>query len=129
DPMIKGRRRRKHREIIRGQIAAEVPRADVVVVNPTHIAVALRYRPGEDSAPRVTAKGKGVFAEQIRELARKNGIPIVEDIPLARLLHRRVKVGGAVPVETFRAVAAILAFVYRMLGRGGQSASAARGAL
>ena len=65
-----------------------------MVVNPTHIAIALRYRPGEDRAPRVTAKGKGEQAEKIRELAREHGIPIVENIPLARLLYRRVKVGA-----------------------------------
>ena len=117
DPLIRSRRRRQHREIARGRVAAEVPRADVVVVNPTHIAVALRYRPGEDRAPRVTAKGKGEQAENIRDLARENGIPIVENIPLARLLYKRVKVGRTIPAETFKAVAAILAFVYRALGR------------
>lgn len=117
DPAIKGRRRQKHRDILRGRINVEVPKADVVVVNPTHIAIALRYRADEDRAPRVTAKGKGDKAEKIRELAREHGIPIVENIPLARLLYRKVKVGRAVPAETFKAVAAILAFVYRALGR------------
>ena len=91
----------------------------MVVVNPTHIAIALRYRAGEDKAPRVTAKGKGEKAEKMRELAREHGIPIVENIPLARLLYRKVKVGRSVPAETFKAVAAILAFVYRALGRDG----------
>jgi flagellar biosynthesis protein FlhB len=79
--------------------------------------VALRYRAEEDRAPKVIAKGKGQLAENMRDLARANGIPIVEDIPLARLLYRRVKVGRSVPAETFKAVAAILAFVYRVLGR------------
>jgi flagellar biosynthesis protein FlhB len=123
DPMIRSRRKRRHRELIKGRIATEVPRADVLVVNPTHIAVAIRYRAGEDRAPRVTAKGKGLLAELMRDLARQSGIPIIEDIALARLLYRRVKVGRAVPVETFKAVAAVLAFVYRVLGR-----SAAAGA-
>ncbi|HEY0712117.1 MAG TPA: EscU/YscU/HrcU family type III secretion system export apparatus switch protein [Polyangia bacterium] len=126
DPAMKGRRRAKHRQIMKNRIAFEVPRADVVIVNPTHIAIVLRYRSDEDAAPRVTAKGKGEHAEKIRELARENGIPIVENIPLARLLFRRVKVGRAVPAETFKAVAAILAFVYRTLGRnqqGGQEVS------
>lgn len=122
DPQYKGQRKRRHREIIRGNFAAEVPKADVVVVNPTHIAVALRYRPGEDRAPKLTAKGKGIKAENIRDLARQNGIPIVQNIPLARLLYKKVKVGRSVPAETFKAVAAILAFVYKAMGRSGQSA-------
>ena len=70
-----------------------------------------------DRAPRLVAKGKGVLAELIRELARNNGVPIVEDIPLARFLHRRVKVGMVIPTDTYKAVAAILAFAYR-LSRG-----------
>jgi flagellar biosynthesis protein FlhB len=117
DPTIRARRRRRHRELAKGLVKVEVPRADALVVNPTHIAIAIRYRPGEDQAPRVTAKGKGQLAEIMRDLAREHGIPIVEDIPLARLLYRRVKVGRCVPMETFKAVAAILAYVYRVLGR------------
>jgi flagellar biosynthesis protein FlhB len=129
DPMIRSRRRRRHRELAKGHARVEVPRADALVVNPTHVAVAIRYRPGEDAAPRVTAKGKGRLAEIMRELAREHGIPIIEDIPLARLLYRRVKVGRTVPAETYRAVAAILAFVYRVLGRNGSAqVRAARGA-
>jgi flagellar biosynthetic protein FlhB len=125
DPLIRSRRRKRQRELAKGRAALEVPRADAVVVNPTHVAVAIRYRKDEGAAPRVTAKGKGELAEIIRDLARANGIPIVEDIPLARLLHRRVKVGGQVPAETFRAVAAVLAFVYRITGRVPQRGVAA----
>jgi flagellar biosynthesis protein FlhB len=88
-----------------------------VIVNPTHVAVAIRYRKGEGSAPRVIAKGKGQLAEIMRDLARSNGVPIVQDIALARVLYKRVKVGGSVPAETYRAVATILAFVYRVTGR------------
>jgi len=117
DPMLKGRRRRKHRELSKGRAAMEVPRADALLVNPTHIAIAIRYRPGESAAPTVTAKGKGQLAEYMRDLARENGIPIVENIPLARLLYKRVKVGRAVPADTYKAVAAILAYVYRLTGR------------
>ena len=117
DPMLKGRRRRKHRELSKGRAAMEVPRADALLVNPTHIAIAIRYRPGESAAPTVTAKGKGQLAEYMRDLARENGIPIVENIALARLLYRRVKVGRAVPADTYKAVAAILAYVYRLTGR------------
>ncbi|HUJ24560.1 MAG TPA: EscU/YscU/HrcU family type III secretion system export apparatus switch protein [Myxococcales bacterium] len=117
DPLIRGRRRRRHRELARGRAAVEVPRADALVVNPTHIAIAIRYRKSDGKAPRVTAKGKGVLAEMMRDLARTNGVPIVEDITLARLLWKRVKVGREVPAETYKAVAAILAFVYRLTRR------------
>jgi flagellar biosynthetic protein FlhB len=117
DPLLRARRRRRHRELARGRVRLEVPRADVVVVNPTHVAVALRYRADEDGAPRVTAKGKGAAAEVMRELAREHGVPIVENVALARLLFKRVKVGRAVPIEAYQAVAAVLAFVYRVLGR------------
>jgi len=117
DPAFRARRRRRHRELAKGIAKVEVPRADALIVNPTHVAVAIRYRMGEDQAPRVTAKGKGQLAEIMRELAHEHGIPIVEDIALARLLYRRVKVGRAIPMETFKAVAAILAYVYRVLGK------------
>jgi len=117
NPQIKARRRRRHRELSRGRARIEVPRADAVIVNPTHIAIAIRYRADEDAAPRVTAKGKGVLAEMMRELARENGIPIVENIALARLLYKRVKVGKSVPADTFKAVAAVLAYVYRLTGQ------------
>ncbi len=117
DPLIRSRRRRRHRDIVKGRVALEVPRADALIVNPTHVAVAVRYRRDEGRAPRVTAKGKGVLAEHMRELARSHGVPIVQDIPLARLLYRKVKVGNEIPAQTYRAVAAILAFVYRITGR------------
>jgi len=117
DPLMRGRRRRKHRELAKTHARVAVPRADALIVNPTHIAIAIRYRRGEDRAPRVIAKGKGVLAELMRELARENSIAIVEDITLARLLYRRVKIGGEVPAQTYKAVAAVLAFVYRVTGR------------
>ena len=117
DPQIRNRRKAKHRELARGRANVEVPRADALIVNPTHIAIAIRYQPGKDRAPIVTAKGKGELAEFMRELARKHTIPIYEDIPLARLLHRKVKVGRAVPSETYKAVAVVLAFVYRVTKR------------
>jgi flagellar biosynthesis protein FlhB len=117
DPLLRSRRKKRHREISKGQAAVEIPRADALIVNPTHVAVAIRYRRDEGRAPRVTAKGKGALAEYMRELARSNGIPIVQDIPLARLLYRKVKVGRAIPAATFKAVAAVLAYVYRLTGR------------
>lgn len=122
DPLIRGKRRQRHRALARGLAKVEVPRADALVVNPTHIAIAIRYRRDEGRAPRVTAKGKGKLAEYMRELARENGIPICEDIPLARLLYRKVKVGREIPAQTYKAVAAILAFVYRVTGRAGARA-------
>ena len=117
DPMLKGARKRRHRELVKRNALAETQQADVLLVNPTHIAIALRYRKDEGGAPRVLAKGKGVLAEAMRDTARSHGIPIVQDIPLARLLYRKVKVGGSVPADTYKAVAAILAFVYRLTGR------------
>ncbi len=117
DPLIKSQRKRKHREMSQGRIAEDVPGADVVVVNPTHIAIAIRYRAGVDRAPTVVCKGKDHRADQIRATAREHGVPIVKDIPLARLLFKQVKVGRAVPEESYRAVAAVLAFVYRTTGR------------
>jgi len=126
DPLHRGKRKRRHREIVSGQARREVPRADAVVVNPTHIAVAIRYRRDEGRAPRVIAKGKGLLAEHMRALAREHGIPIVEDIPLARLLHKKVKVGREIPAATYKAVATILAFVYRVTGRSAGAGTGAR---
>lgn len=123
DPLLRSRRKQRHRELSRGRAAVEVPRADALLVNPTHIAIAIRYRRDEGKAPRVTAKGKGALAEYMRELARTGAIPIVEDIPLARLLYKRVKVGREVPADTYKAVAAILAFVYRLTGKAGGKAA------
>ena len=126
DPLMRGRRRRKHRELAKAHARVTVPRADALIVNPTHIAIAIRYRRGQDRAPRVIAKGKGVLAEHMRELAREHSIAIVEDIALARLLYRRVKIGGEVPAQTYKAVAAVLAFVYRVTGQTRPAAGASR---
>jgi flagellar biosynthesis protein FlhB len=117
DPTSRGKRKKRHREIVASAARREVPRADALVVNPTHIAIAIRYRRDEGRAPKVTAKGKALLAEHMRNLAREHGIPIVEDIPLARLLYKKVKVGREIPADTYKAVAAILAFVYRVTGR------------
>jgi len=125
DPLLRQRRKRRHRDIIAGKVRLEVPRADALLVNPTHIAIALRYRKDEGRAPKVTAKGKGVLAEHMRALAREHGVPIVEDVPLARLLYRKVKVGREIPAATYKAVATILAFVYRATGRGPAARAAA----
>ena len=112
-PEVKQRRRQRHRELSLNRILVEVPLADVVVTNPTHFAVALRYRSGKDLAPVVTAKGMDEMAAHIRALARKAGVPIVENRPLARALYKTVKVGKAIPSSLFSAVVQVLAKVYR----------------
>lgn len=117
DPLLRGRRKKRHRDLAKNRASVEVPKADVVLVNPTHIAVALRYDREKDPAPRVVAKGAGPAAERIREIARGSGVAIVQDIPLARLLFRRVKVGKTIPGATWKAVAAILAVVWKAAGR------------
>lgn len=112
DPKIKGRMRARAREIARRALAKEVKRADVVIANPTHVAVALRYRPAE-GAPLLTAKGFDEVALYIRQLAEENGIPIVENRPLARSIAAKVKVGRMISADLYQAVAQVLAFVYR----------------
>ena len=112
-PAYKRRRRQMHRELSLNRIIDAVPEADVIVTNPTHLAVALRYRPGEDKAPVVTARGADSLALHIRSIARRHGVPIVENRPLARTLWRKVKVGGAIPANLFQDVAGVLARVYR----------------
>jgi flagellar biosynthetic protein FlhB len=118
DPMVKGRRRQRMREMARRRMAQAVAKADVVVVNPTHYAVALRYDDKTDAAPVVVAKGVDEQAEKIREIARKHGVPVLSRPPLARALHKHVKEGRAVPANLYRAVAEVLAYVYRLRHRG-----------
>lgn len=114
DPQIRARIRSTQAEMARRRMMAAVPRADVVVTNPTRLAVALAYDPARMSAPRVTAKGAGHVARRIREIARENRVPLVEQRPLARILYRTVPVDGAIPPDLYRAVAEILAYVYRL---------------
>jgi flagellar biosynthesis protein FlhB len=96
---------------------ADVPTADVVVTNPTHYSVALRYDTSRADAPEVVAKGKGIIALRIRELAAEHGVPVIPDPPLARGLYASVEIGRLIPEEFFGAVAAVLAFVYRTAAR------------
>ncbi len=93
-----------------------VPDADVVVNNPTHFSVALKYEAGSGGAPRVVAKGQDRIALKIREIARENGIPMVSDAPLARAIYKTVDVGKEIPAALYRAVAEVLAMVYRRRG-------------
>jgi flagellar biosynthetic protein FlhB len=115
DPLIKGKIKSLQRDAARRRMMEAVPRATVVITNPTHIAVALEYRKNETSAPKVVAKGKGYVAERIKELARKHSIPIVEDKPLARALVK-IKLDSFIPNDLYRAVAKILSHIYRLRG-------------
>ncbi|MBO8129172.1 MAG: flagellar biosynthesis protein FlhB [Peptococcaceae bacterium] len=113
DPQVKSWLRRRQREVALNRIKDEVPKATVVVTNPVHLAVALRYEEG-DEAPKVVAKGAGDLAKQIRKLAREHNIPLVENPPVARMLFRLVNVGDTIPTSLYQAVAEILAMVYRL---------------
>ena len=115
DPLIKTRIKSLQKEMARRRMMQEVPKATVVITNPTHIAVALRYKKDEMSAPKVIAKGAGFIAEKIKEIARQYAIPIVEDKPLARALYK-LKVNSFIPEELYRAVAKILAYIYQLRG-------------
>jgi flagellar biosynthesis protein FlhB len=115
-PEIKGAIRRRQMMAARARMMAAIPSADVVVTNPTHYAVALKYD-GALPAPIVVAKGKNLVAAQIRRIATENNVPIVPDPPLARSLHAMVQIDRMIPAELFAAVAQVLAFVYKMAGR------------
>ncbi|HET8977519.1 MAG TPA: flagellar biosynthesis protein FlhB [Solirubrobacteraceae bacterium] len=115
-PEVRAAIRRRQMQAARARMMAAVPTADVVVTNPTHYAVALRYD-GSRPAPIVVAKGKNVIAAQIRRIATENNIPIVPDPPLARALHAMVELDQMIPAELYAAVAQVLAFVYKMAGR------------
>ena len=114
DPQIRSRVRARQREMARRRMMSEVPKADVVVTNPTHYSVALKYDEDRMGAPRVVAKGSGLIALRIRELAGANGVPTLEAPPLARALHRHVDIGGEVPAALYGAVAQVLAWVYQL---------------
>lgn len=114
DPFIKNRLRKAAMEIMKQRMMESVPKADVVITNPTHFSVALRYDRGRNKAPEVVAKGLDDIALTIRELAKENNVPLMEDPPLARALYRAVKVGQEVPERFYQAVAAVLGQVFKM---------------
>lgn len=116
DPQLKGKRMQMAREIVMQQVAHQVPQADVIVTNPTHFSVAIKYDSDGMGAPKVTAKGADLIAFRIRQIARQNDVPIVERPPLARALYWGVKVGQEISAEHYEAVAELLAYVYRMEG-------------
>ena len=113
DPTTKGRIRRIQRQMARRRMMAEVPNADVIITNPTHYAVALSYKMDSMEAPKVIAKGVGFLAQKIKELALQYGIPQVENKPLAQALYKSVEIGDYIPAHLYRAVAEILAYIYK----------------
>jgi flagellar biosynthetic protein FlhB len=113
DPMLKSKIRSRQMDMTRRRMMADVKTADVVVTNPTHFAVALKYDPESMAAPRVVAMGARLLAQRIKDLARAAGVPIVEDPPLARALYKACKVGSEVPLSFYKAIAGLLAVVYR----------------
>ena len=117
DPQVKSQIRQKMREVSRRRMMQELPQADVVITNPTHYAVAIKYDPEVADAPIVIAKGEDHLAARIKEVAKENQIEIVENKPLARMLYANVEVGQVVPPELYQAVAEVLAFVYHLQGK------------
>lgn len=114
DPQIKSRIRSLQREMARRRMMEKVPEATVVITNPTHLAIALKYDPKVNDAPVVVAKGKLAVAAKIKAIAKENNVPVVEDKPLARAMYDKIEIGFPIPMEFFTAVAEILAYVFRL---------------
>ena len=117
DPIVKQRIRSTQREMARKRMMDKVPEADVVVTNPTHLAVALMYDALQAEAPVVVAKGQNILAEKIKKIAQEHDIPIMEDKPLARALYKNVDIGQTIPIALYQAVAEVLSYVYRLKGK------------
>ena len=117
DPQIKGKIRQKMREVSQRRMMQDIPKADVVITNPTHYAVAVRYDSEQEAAPVVLAKGEDYLAQKIKEVAKENKVEIVENKPLARMLYHNVEIGEQIPPELYQAVAEVLAMVYHMQGK------------
>ena len=114
DPIVKARIRSIQRERARQRMLSEIPKADVIITNPTHLAIALKYDSQKALAPVVVAKGARLIAQKIKEIAKENGIPVVENKPVARMLFKTTDVGMEIPYELYQAVAEILAYVYQL---------------
>lgn len=114
DPKVKAKIRSVQQQMARKRMMSQVPQADVVITNPTHLAIALRYETEEMQAPKVIAKGAGFIAEKIKKIAQEHDIPLVEDKPLARIIYKTIEVGESIPPHLFQAVAEILAYVYKL---------------
>ena len=117
DPQIKGKQRQRMREASMRRMMQQLPEADVVITNPTHYAVAVKYDPDKYDAPYVLAKGENYLAQRIKDIAKENDIEIVENKPLARMLYANVEIGELIPPELYQAVAEVLAFVYHLKGK------------
>jgi len=117
DPMIKARIRRIQREMANKRMMSEVPKADVIITNPTHIACAIKYDPKTMAAPVLIAKGADAIAEKIKEIARESNVPIMENKPLARTIFKSMKIGQVIPRELFKAIAEVLSYVYKLKRR------------
>jgi flagellar biosynthetic protein FlhB len=122
NPLIKSAIRRRMKQMLANRMMQKVPDATVVIVNPTHYAVALQYDPQSSDAPMVTAKGLDFLALRIRRKAEEHGVPVVENPPLAQALYRSAEPGQKIPIELYRAVAEVLAYVFRVLGHVSKSA-------
>ena len=120
DPFLRGRIRAQQRRMARNRMMSNVPKAKVVITNPTHFAVALDYDPDNMTAPRVLAKGAFHVAQKIVDIARKNSVPIVQNVPLARALYKSVEVDQEISPDLYLAVAEVLAYVYRLRTPGAQ---------
>ena len=118
DPQTRQRLRSQMRNVSQRRMMQAVPQADVLVTNPTHLAIALRYDPKAMGAPRIVAKGEALMAERIIAVAKEHRVPIVRNIPLAHALYRSVDIGGEIPATLYKAVAEVLAFVYRLRAEG-----------
>lgn len=116
NPEIKSKIKQKQRQISMRRMLQDVPKADVIITNPTHFAVAIKYDASVSDAPLVTAKGQDFIAQRIKEVARENKVEIVENKPLARTLYEKVEIGESIPPDLFQAVAEVLAFVYSLKG-------------
>ncbi len=114
DPQVKGKIRSIQQEMARKRMMAEVPEAEVVITNPTRLAVALSYDSETMASPAVTAKGRGLIAKRIKEIALENNVPLVEDKPLAQTLYKEVEIGSQIPENLYQAVAEIMAYVYNL---------------
>ncbi len=117
DPLIKGKIKEKQRQMAMRRMMQELPKADVVITNPTHFAVAIKYEAGKMAAPTVIAKGQDYLALKMKEIAKKNRIVMMENKPLARALYSQVEIGEQIPEELFKAVAEVLAYVYKLQGK------------
>jgi len=126
DPQIKSKIRQKQRELARSRMMSSVPKADVVITNPTHLAVALEYNREIMEAPVLVAKGSDFLARKIRELAEEHGVPVVENKPLARAIYESMEIGEEIPEHLYKAMAEVLAFIYKLKGAKNRGASPPR---